>query len=929
MTPSSVNLKNHEHLLRDLAADRYSEHLKEIERSKNGIYHNRKGQLSLASITTDEDRMKKRLAREALPPERALERINGVPNFQDVSVIKKIVRSADTVCRIIVPNSYGSSSYGTGFLIGGNTLITNNHVIPDIATAKRSVAQWNYELDEHGAISTPFTFKLKPEAFFVTSTYIKDPYEPYSGLDFTIVAVEEFNSNGTPLSNFGFSKLDGKLGKIIEGESCIVIQHPAGDYKKIVLKDIRMITLTEDFLIYESDTLPGSSGSMVVGQGTGEIVALHHSGVPRKDAAGNWLRKDGTRVQANDSDDQIDWIGNEGIRISRIINAVQNLEVEPEMLQIKQLLLEHQTPAIHLSGPSEKISNVNSGINRKPDQAGIGHTKVYGEEKEQYFEVIITDNHTFREDWDQKAYDLVKGLTEMEKLLPEGFDPVSQQIYYLTIKSSEHPWQIAAQLEQLPHIEYCFPDLPVATDAVLHEPNEAGSKGVLESGVFNDGTGTWDEKGFMTKWEDAEWFKRTSNGNGSKEFRWWNWHAVNFSRKNRPSNWNILKKNISKLRLVQLDTGYTRHTKVFDSYDLTQDIDFINKNDFDALDEVDPGILKHPHHGTRTASLVVGGKIKDDPKGYDGNNGLLTENAQALLKLIPYRIANSVFLIGRVKGLVNAVRHAINTSSDVIFMCMGIYPRPILDSLAREAYESGVIWVCAAGNEVEMVVAPALYPGTIAVAAINPNDKPWKGSSYGHMVDIAAPGEDVYVPFLDKDRKEIMSYGNGTSYATPHVASAALLWKARHLQKLNTIYDYPWQIVEAFRYCLEATARIPQGWDGKQYGKGILDIENLLNCKLPEQADLKHAYKGKAWPKKSDLGIREATLFLWNTLKRKLNIARAEAFETNLPLTPRGKLALEALTKAPYSKEMKEPAFSNPMEDQKAKEALKQYFNQY
>lgn len=46
-----------------------------------------------------------------------------------------------------------------------------------------------------------------------------------------------------------------------------------------------MLTLKDDFLIYESDTLPGSSGAVVIGLGTGEVVALHHSSIPNKKSA--------------------------------------------------------------------------------------------------------------------------------------------------------------------------------------------------------------------------------------------------------------------------------------------------------------------------------------------------------------------------------------------------------------------------------------------------------------------------------------------------------------------------------------------------------------------------------------------------------------------------------------------------------------------
>ena len=61
---------------------------------------------------------------------------------------------------------------------------------------------------------------------------------------------------------------------------------------------------------------------MVIGLGTAEVVALHHSGVPRKNRHGQWLRKDGSVAQPGDSDEMIDWIGNEGIRISSILKTL-------------------------------------------------------------------------------------------------------------------------------------------------------------------------------------------------------------------------------------------------------------------------------------------------------------------------------------------------------------------------------------------------------------------------------------------------------------------------------------------------------------------------------------------------------------------------------------------------------------------------------
>src|SRR6478736_6423308 len=129
----------------DLAAARFSRAQQEIDRVKNGIEFNRKGELPLASIQGDPTKLAKRIAREGLPVEQALERINGIANFQDVVILRKMLKLAASVCRITIVTDYGSSGYGTGFLIAPDLIITNHHVFPDEASAKNSFVQFFYE----------------------------------------------------------------------------------------------------------------------------------------------------------------------------------------------------------------------------------------------------------------------------------------------------------------------------------------------------------------------------------------------------------------------------------------------------------------------------------------------------------------------------------------------------------------------------------------------------------------------------------------------------------------------------------------------------------------------------------------------------------------------------------------------------------------
>ncbi|GAB3266296.1 hypothetical protein GCM10027347_34220 [Larkinella harenae] len=889
-------------MLRDRAYTNYTAHLNEIERIQSGIQQNRSGQLSLTDITNDASRLSKRIAREGVRLDKALERINGVPNFQDVSIINKILRSAASVCRIIIRNQFGISGYGTGFLISPNILITNNHVLPDVETASRSQAQFNYELDADGRILTPVTFDLRPDLFFLTSTYQDHPGLPYDGRDFTLVAVETTGSEGAALDRFGYIQMDSSLGKIIEGENCVVIQHPKGDYKKVVLKDIRLITLTDNFLIYESDTLPGSSGSVVLGLGTGAVVALHHSAIPRKDTTGNWLRKDGSVVQPGDPDEQIDWIGNEGVRVSCIVEAFSNMPIPDAMQPLRRQIIEAQTPNLSIMSASTAPTALKPSV--ATTQPSPTHENTMPADQLQYFEVTLSRQPVLQEDWERRASTLVEGFVDETPLIPSAFDADTRRKRYVTVRSDRNPWELAQQLETLPQVESCEPDLATLTDIGVTARDTGSSP--LES--FNpgqqNGLATWreEEGAFLTHFGDSVCVKKANKVKlPASYYRWWNWASVNcpddMARLKDP-NWQPIRENLRDLRFVQLDTGYSTHSKVFAGYNTDKDFDFIDQDD-DARDLMERKLLKFPGHGTRTASIAVGNTLKTDPNTVNGNSGLLTFDGQTLARLIPYRIAKSVILLGRGKELVDAASYAIQSQADVMFMCMGTYPKSMFAAIAREVYEHGIIWACAAGNQVELVVAPAVYPGTIAVGATNPKDLPWKGSSNGPAVDIAAPGESVYVPITDEEGTEFMSYGDGTSYATPHVASAAMLWKAKHLHQLPDKYPFPWQIVEAFRTTLQKTARKPPEWPPKfyeLYGAGILDIDALLKADLPDASTLTHAYEGVPTDLPKDLGFVEAGHFIWNILRRKL---RPGPTESATGLTPRGQLALDAFTESP------------------------------
>ncbi|CAN5417358.1 hypothetical protein BH10ACT9_BH10ACT9_17730 [soil metagenome] len=257
---------------------------------------------------------------ESLDPLATKERIIGLANeMQAVSFLTRGVRAVAAVARISLSQNGREIPQGTGSLVSPRLLMTNNHVLPDIATAQDAIIEFHAEVDIENTPVAPIRFRLDPGAFFVTDEH----------LDFTMVLVAADGSGRHPAEVVGWwNTLIPQQGKIVVGESMNVAGHPMGRLKEISIRENRLDLQLDDFLHYSTDTEPGNSGSPVFND-QWEVVALHHSGVPRTDGQGRALRKDGTVWRAGDGDDAIDWVANEGVRVSVILKHLAGLDLDP------------------------------------------------------------------------------------------------------------------------------------------------------------------------------------------------------------------------------------------------------------------------------------------------------------------------------------------------------------------------------------------------------------------------------------------------------------------------------------------------------------------------------------------------------------------------------------------------------------------------
>jgi endonuclease G, mitochondrial len=291
----------------------------------------------------------------------ANERIINANDLMSINYLLIGTQVSKAVVRVHVKSNVGTpKGFGTGFMISPNLMMTNNHVFPIIDDTVNSLLEFDYQYNLEGVPSKSQFFRLQPNSFYYTN----------KELDFTIVAVSPITiDNKKILNQYGFLKLFSDSNKAIISEHVSIIQHPAGGFKQIALREnkINISDSNSPFLTYTTDTAQGSSGSPVFND-QWQVVALHHSGVPRKDSKGNILCKDGTIFRKGMDDSLIDWILNEGVRISAIIKDVKSVlpsnQFIIEMLQAPDKVLNNITPEMKPNPNDAVISNsTNSVVN--------------------------------------------------------------------------------------------------------------------------------------------------------------------------------------------------------------------------------------------------------------------------------------------------------------------------------------------------------------------------------------------------------------------------------------------------------------------------------------------------------------------------------------------------------------------------------------
>ena len=256
-------------------------------------------------------------------------------------------------------------------------------------------------------------------------------------------------------------------------------------------------------------------------------------------------------------------------------------------------------------------------------------------------------------------------------------------------------------------------------------------------------------------------------------------------------------------KVAVLDSGRYRGHVDLDGTKVVQQRDFAY-NDPYADDRVG--------HGTHVASILAA----------QTNNGAGIVGGAPAAQIMCAKVTNDVGAATN-SNILDGLSWALNNNAKVVNMSLagGRHSRAIA-RLTLRMYNDQVFIAAAVGNDNQRqrVNYPAAYPGVMGVAGTERDGNGRYltqngGSNWGPYVDIAAPGESIWGAAVAYPNAYTMK--SGTSMASPHVAAAGALLKARG-------YGAPFVHRQL---TITADDRGPAGCD-EYYGCGLVDFHGAV-----------------------------------------------------------------------------------------------------
>lgn len=273
-------------------------------------------------------------------------------------------------------------------------------------------------------------------------------------------------------------------------------------------------------------------------------------------------------------------------------------------------------------------------------------------------------------------------VTALKKPFYKANDRILQNTYVLEFSDYYGIEDVIAELQSDSEVEYAE---PVPLDYVLYIPNDP-------------------------------YYGYTASFSANAD---WHLDVINASQA-----WDITKGDTNILVAVLDNAIWAQHpdlvNKIADKIDLA-----------DSDTSTTPSTMDYAFsHGTHTSGLVAAET--------DNNIGVASIGYNTRLIAVKVGRDSDGALTAGFDGIIWAADHG----ADVISMSWGSGQSSITgQNIINYAYNKGVTLVAAAGNDSSNVVLyPAAYDNVIAVAATSEDDTKAAFSTYGHEIDVCAPG---------------------------------------------------------------------------------------------------------------------------------------------------------------------------------------------
>jgi len=184
----------------------------------------------------------------------------------------------------LVFQSEGRSRTCTGFLVGANKLLTNEHCVHNTEACRSMSAIFGYVV---GADDVPQVGKQYRCTHYDSSL-------SNAGLDATIIPL-----SGTPGTDYGI--VQNIVTDLSKNESLAIFQYPGGKPEKVSYVNCAVMAVPVEGRVADADfthscdTAGGSSGSPIF-DAAGELVGLHHFGFKDEGGDSTWTDNRGVRM---------------------------------------------------------------------------------------------------------------------------------------------------------------------------------------------------------------------------------------------------------------------------------------------------------------------------------------------------------------------------------------------------------------------------------------------------------------------------------------------------------------------------------------------------------------------------------------------------------------------------------------------------------